>query len=172
MPLDRDEMIALASGIRQGVKKAESIPLRLDAYDQAVEVEEAHKASLQSRLSLENIQTEWAAYANSIESNLLRMALTGAGLQLNGHILLVTVKSITDRNHVQGETLRLLDTLRRRLHDMSLKIELAIDETKAQEQLVARPQRALTSKEKLERLKESNPMVEEFLRRFDLKMDE
>ncbi len=172
MPLDRNEMIALASGIRQGVKKAESIPLRLDAYDQAVEVEEAHKASLQSRLSLENIQTEWAAYANSIESNLLRMALTGADLQLNGHILLVTVKSITDRNHVQGETLRLLDTLRRRLHDMSLKIELAIDETKAQEQLVARPQRALTAKEKLEKLKTANPMVDELMRRFDLKLDE
>jgi hypothetical protein len=172
LPLDRDEMIALASGIRQGVKKAESIPLRLDAYDQAVEVEEAHKASLQSRLSLENIQTEWAAYASSIESNLLRMALTGAELRLEGHILMVTVKSITDRNHVQGETLRLLDTLRHRLHDMTLKIEVAIDETKAREQVVARPARALTTKEKLERLKEANPMVDELLKRFDLKLDE
>lgn len=172
MPLDRSEMIALASGIRQGVKKAESIPLRLDAYDEAVEVEEARKAGLQSRLSLENIQAEWATYANSIESNLVRMALTGADLRLEEHLLTVTVKSIIDRNHVQNEVMRLLDTLRHRLHDMSLKIELAIDETKAREQQVVRPPRALTAKEKLDRMKEANPMLDELMKRFDLKMDE
>jgi DNA polymerase III subunit gamma/tau len=172
LPLDRDEMIALASGLRQGAKKAESIPLRLDAYDQAVEVEEAHKASLQSRLSLENIQTEWAAYARTMESNLVRMAFTNANLQLDDSLLTVTVKSAMDRSHVQGEAMRLLDTLRRRLHDMSLKIEFAIDESKALEQVVARPARALTAKEKLERLKEVNPIVDELLKRFDLKLEE
>ena len=172
MPLDRSEMIALASGIRQGVKKAESIPLSLDAYDQAVEVEEAHKASLQSRLSLENIKTEWAAYAQSMESNLVRMALTNADLRLDAHLLTVTVRSAIDRSHVQGETTRLLDTLRHRLHDMSLKFELVVDDTKAREQVIARPQRALTTKEKLDRLKTTNPMVEELVKRFDLKLDE
>jgi DNA polymerase-3 subunit gamma/tau len=172
MPLDRSEMIALASGIRQGVKKSESIPLRLDAYDQAVEVEEAHKASLQSRLSLENIRTEWAAYAQSMDSNLVRMAFTGAELRLDQHLLTVTVKSGIDRSHVQGEITRLLDTLRHRLHDMSLKIELVIDETKAREQTIAKPARAFTAKEKFERLKSSHPMVDELVKRFDLKMDE
>ena len=172
MPLDRSEMIALASGIRQGMKKAESIPLSLDAYDQAVEVEEAHKASLQSRLSLENIKTEWAAYAQSMESNLVRMALTNADLRLDAHLLTVTVRSAIDRSHVQGETTRLLDTLRHRLHDMSLKFELVVDDTKAREQVIARPQRALTTKEKLDRLKTTNPMVEELVKRFDLKLDE
>lgn len=171
-PLDREEMIALASGLRQGVKKAESIPLSLDAYDQAVEMEEAHKASLQSRLSIENVKTEWAAYAKAIDSNLVRMALQGATLSLDDKTLIVKVKSAMDRNHVQGENLRLLDTLRHKLHDMTLKIQLAIDESLASEQLVVRPARALTSKEKIERMKESNPEVEELLRRFDLKLDE
>ena len=170
--LDRTEMIALASGLRQGVKKAESIPLRLDAYDQAVEVEEARKASLQSRLSLENIKTEWAAYAASVESNLVRIAFNSAELRLDEHILTATVSSVIDRNHIQGELMRLLDTLRQRLHDMRLKIEVTIDDTKAREQQPVRPVRPLTAKEKLERLKESNPMVDELLRRFELKMDE
>jgi hypothetical protein len=165
-------MIALASGLRQGVKKAESIPLRLDAYDQAVEVEEARKASLQSRLSLENIKTEWAAYAASVESNLVRIAFNSAELRLDEHILTATVSSVIDRNHIQGELMRLLDTLRQRLHDMRLKIEVAIDDTKVREQQPVRPVRPLTAKEKLERLKESNPMVDELLRRFELKMDE
>ena len=62
--------------------------------------------------------------------------------------------------------------LRQRLHDMRLKIELAIDDTKVREQQPVRPARPLTSKEKLDRLKESNPMVDELLRRFELKMDE
>lgn len=172
MPLDRDEMIALASGLRQGVKKAESISLRLDAYDEAVQVEETRKAGLQSRLSLENIRTEWAAYAQSVDSKLVQMAFTSADLQLQEHLLTVTVKSVIDRSHVQGEMSRLLDTLRQRLHDMNLKIELAIDETKAREQQVVRPARALTPREKLDKMKESNPMLEELLKRFDLKMDE
>lgn len=170
--LNHTARVALASSIQQGLKKVESIPLRLDAYEEAVQVEEARKAGMQSRLSIENIRTEWAAYATAVESNLVRLALNRAELSLQEHLLTVTVTSVTDRNHVQGEVMRLLDTLRQRLHDMRLKIELAIDDTKAREQQVVRPQRPLTAKEKIDRMKESNPMLEELMKRFELKMDE
>ena len=170
--LNHTARVALASSIQQGLKKVESIPLRLDAYEEAVQVEEARTAGMQSRLSIENIRTEWAAYATAVESNLVRLALNRAELSLQEHLLTVTVTSVTDRNHVQGEVMRLLDTLRQRLHDMRLKIELAIDDTKAREQQVVRPQRPLTAKEKIDRMKESNPMLEELMKRFELKMDE
>ena len=171
-PLSKKEMVELASGLRQGLKKAEPISLRLDAYEQAVETEEAEKAALESRLTLENARTEWKAYAESVESNLVRLALTSAELRLEEKLLIATVQTVTSRSHIQAETMRLLDTLRRRLHDTALKIQIELDETKAQEQAAARPQRPLTAKEKLDRMKEINPLVEDLLKRFELKLDE
>lgn len=171
-PLSKKEMIELASGLRQGLKKAEVISLRLDAYEQAVEVEEAEKAALESRLSLENAQTEWNAYANSLESKLVQLALTNAELRLEGKILHVAVGTITDRSHVQAEMMRLLDTLRHRLHDPALKIQIKLDESKAQELQAQMPKRPLTTKEKLDKMIEINPVVEDLMKRFDLKLDE
>jgi DNA polymerase III subunit gamma/tau len=107
-----------------------------------------------------------------LESNLVRLALSSAELQLSDNVLIVAINSSTNRNHVQAETPRLLDTLRRRLHHPALKIEVKLDESKAQEQLAARPARPLTAKERLDKMKESNPLVSELLRRFDLKMDD
>jgi tRNA uridine 5-carboxymethylaminomethyl modification enzyme len=95
-----------------------------------------------------------------------------AELRLNENILTAVVKSGMDRNHIQAELMRLLDTLRRRLHDPALKIQLEVDETKLQEQAYIKPQRPLTAREKLEKWKESNPVMEEWLRRFDLKLDD
>ena len=171
-PLSRSEMIELASGLRQGLKKAETIPLRLDAYEEAVAVEEAEKAALESRLSLENALSEWKTYAESIESKLVRLALASAELRLDDKVLTAVVATNTDRSHLQGELMRLLDTLRHRLHDPRLKIQVELDESKAQELLPQAPKRPLTAKEKLDNMKIVNSLVDDLLKRFDLRLDE
>ncbi len=171
-PLSRTEMIELASGLRQGVKKAETISLRLDAYEEAVAVEEAEKAALESRLSLENAQSEWKAYAESLESKLVRLALSNAELRLSDKMLTAVVASNTDRSHLQSELMRLLDTLRSRLHDPHLKIQILLDESKAQELQPQAPKRPLTAKEKLDNMKTVNPLVDDLLKKFDLRLDE
>ncbi len=171
-PLSRTEMIELASGLRQGVKKAETISLRLDAYEEAVAVEEAEKAALESRLSLENAQSEWKAYAESLESKLVRLALSNAELRLSDKMLTAVVASNTDRSHLQSELMRLLDTLRSRLHDPHLKIQILVDESKAQELQPQAPKRPLTAKEKLDNMKTVNPLVDDLLKKFDLRLDE
>jgi len=171
-PLSKKEMIELASGLRQGFKKAEVIPLSLDAYEQAVEVEEAEKAALESRLSLENAQYEWGHYTASVESPSLRQALTSAHLVLTDKTLSATVGMTTHRSLLQQELSRLLDALRQRLHDPALKIQILLDESKAQELRPQAPKRPLTAKEKLDKMKEVNPLVEDLLKRFDLKLDE
>ena len=170
--LGGSELAELRSGLRQGLKKAEVISLSLDSYEQAVATEEAQKAAQESRLSLENARSEWVAYAASLESNLVRLALTNATLQLEGKLLTATVGSGIDRSHLQGETMRLLDTLRRRLHDPTLKMEVVLDETKLAEQAAPKVQRPLTKLEKLERMKEMNPAVGDLIRRFDLRVDD
>lgn len=171
-PLSKKEMVELASSLRRGEKKAEVISLRLDAYEQAVEVEEAEKAALESRLSLENAQLEWDTYAASVESPTLRQAMAAAQLSLHDKTLSVLVGMTTHRNLLQQEFSRLLDTLRHRLHDPALKIQVSFDESKAQELRSQAPKRPLTKKEILDKMKENNPLVEDLLKRFDLKLDE
>jgi hypothetical protein len=153
--------------------KAEAIPMRLDAFDQLVEEEENHRASLQSRLSLENVRTEWQAYAAMLNSNLSRMALTKAELRLEGKVLTVLVGTTIDQNNVKAEVARVLETLRRRLHDNALKIEVILDDKKIAEQAQAvRVVRPLTAKDKLDKMKEISPFLEVFIQKFDLKLND
>lgn len=171
VPLSQEAMVNLSQGLRQGRMKAEAIPLRLDAFDQLVEEEEILRANLESRLSLENVQTEWSAYAELLHSNLVRMALSKAELRLEGKKLQVLVGTTIDQNNVKSELPRLLETLRRRLHDNALKIEVFLDETKIAEQVqAAQSVRPLTAKEKLDNMKEINPLVADLIHRFDLKL--
>jgi DNA polymerase-3 subunit gamma/tau len=171
-PLSKKEMIELASGLRQGLKKAEVISLSLDAYEQAVEVEEAEKAALESRLTLDNARAEWVAYSASVESPTLRQAMTAAELALDDKILSATVGMTTHRGLLQQELSRLLDRLRSKLHDPALKIQILLDEAKAQELRPQAPKRALTVREKLDKMKEINPLVEDLLKKFDLKPED
>jgi DNA polymerase-3 subunit gamma/tau len=170
--LSHDAISTISAEVKLGLKKSESISLRLDAYENAVELEDAHNATLQSRLTLENARTEWFTYAESVESKLMRLALTKATLSLEGCDLTASVGSTIDQNNIRSELSRLTDTLRRRLNDKELKIVVKLDDSKIQEEVAARPARPLTTKEKLEKIKEANPMVEELMRRFDLKLDD
>ncbi len=172
-PLSDDVLANISQGLRQGRMKAEAIPMRLDAFDQMVEEEENHKAGLESRISLENIHTEWQAYAALLNSNLSRLALTNAVLRLEGKILTVLVGTTIDQNNVKTEVPRLLETLRRRLHDAALKIEVVLDDRKiAQQAQAARTGRPLNNKEKLDKMKEANPLVDDLIKKFDLKLND
>jgi DNA polymerase-3 subunit gamma/tau len=171
--LPSDVLADISQGIRQGRMKAEAIPMRLDAFDQLVEEEENHRASLESRLSLENVRTEWHAYAALLNSNLSRMALSNAELRLEGKTLTVLVGTTIDQNNVKAEVLRVMETLRRRLHDNALKIEVLLDDKKIAEQAqAAKVVRPLTIKDKLDNMKEVNPLVEDLIKRFDLKLND
>lgn len=171
--LSSDVLADISQGIRQGRMKAEAIPMRLDAFDQLVEEEENHRASLESRLTLENVRTEWHAYTALLNSNLSRMALSNAELRLEGKILTVLVGTTIDQNNVKAEVLRVMETLRRRLHDNALKIEVLLDDKKIAEQAQAsRVVRPLTIKDKLDKMKETNPLVEDLIKKFDLKLND
>ncbi|MDO8365330.1 MAG: DNA polymerase III subunit gamma/tau [Saprospiraceae bacterium] len=172
-PLSSDLLADISQGLRQGRMKAEAIPMRLDAFDQLVEEEENHRAGLESRLSLENVRTEWHTYAALLNSNLSRMALTKAELRLEGKILNVLVGTTIDQNNVKAEVPRMLETLRRRLHDTALKIEVVLDDKKLAEQAqAARVVRPMSTKEKLDKMKEANPLVDDLIKKFDLKLND
>jgi DNA polymerase III subunit gamma/tau len=167
----RTQMVDVNARLRRGDLKAETIPLSLDAYEQAVKAEETARAGLQSRLSLDNVIVEWRNYAQALDSNLVRLAMTSADLRLEEKTLIATVKSGVDRNHIQGEILRLLDVIRQKMHDVAFKIQIEIDESKVQEQVTPRPMRPLTAAEKVERMKAQNPAIGDLIQKFDLRAE-
>ncbi len=171
--LSPSAMSELKAEIRLGLKRADKISLSLEAFEEAVAVEEAEKAALESRLDLENAQTEWRAFAERSPSPTLRQAMSEADLALEGKTLVVQVGLSMHRGLIQEELSRLLDTLRVRLHDPALKIRIQIDEARAARiQEAAQTQKPLTTKEKFDKMRELNPLVDDLLERFDLKLDE
>ncbi|MFM8487948.1 MAG: hypothetical protein ACKOCH_16575, partial [Bacteroidota bacterium] len=155
-----------------GLRKSETVSLRLDAYESAVELEEARNATLTSRLSLENARNEWKLYAESIDSKLARISLNNAELTLNGKTVTATVGSLIDQNNLKAELLKVTDVLRSRLNDRAIVVEVQLDEQKAVTQSAARPARPLTAREKLDKMRESNPLIDDLIRTFDLKPDD
>lgn len=171
--LSPEAMSTLNTEIRLGLKRADKISLRLEDFEEAVAVEEAEKAGQESRLTLDNARSEWVAFAELNPSPTLRQAMAGATLRLEDQTLIATVGLSVHRGLILEELSRLLDTLRARLQDTALKIRVDIDEAKiAEMQAAAQPKKPLTTKEKLDKMREVNPLVTDLLQRFDLKLDE
>ncbi|MDX2133525.1 MAG: DNA polymerase III subunit gamma/tau [Saprospiraceae bacterium] len=168
-PLDPNEVAALKQNLKQGIQKAERIPLRLDAFEQAVAVEEAHKAGLESRLTLENARSEWLQYADKQESPTLRQAFAAAELHLDQKTLHVRVGLNLQKNALQQESIKLLDTLRQQLHDPQIRISIEVDESRAPQE-PPKPTRPLTPHEKIENMKNNNPLVADLIERLGLKI--
>ncbi|MBL7798175.1 MAG: DNA polymerase III subunit gamma/tau [Saprospiraceae bacterium] len=171
--LNAEAMTALKSDLRLGLKRAEKVSLRLEDFEEAVAVEEIERAGRESRLSLDNAASEWRAFAETTPSPTLRQAMTGASLRLDDKTVVVTVGLTVHRALILEELTHLLDTLRTHLHDPAIKIRVELDEAKmAEAQAAAQPKRPLTTKEKLDKMREVNPLVADLLNRFDLKLDE
>ncbi|MEQ1745310.1 MAG: hypothetical protein ABMA02_07790, partial [Saprospiraceae bacterium] len=171
--LSAEAVSSLKTELRMGLKRAEKVSLRLEDFEEAVAVEELELAGRESRLTLENACTEWKNFAEMTPSPTLRQALTGAVIHLEGKIVVAIVGLTVHRALIQEEINHLLDTLRTHLHDPAIKIRVELDEAKAAEiQAAGQTKRPLTTKEKLDKMRENNPLVIELLQRFDLKLDE
>ena len=171
--LTDDAISNLNTDLKLGLKRADKISLRMEDFEAAVEVEEAEIAARESRLTLENAQTEWAAFAEKNPSPTLRQAMTAATLRLEDKLLIAELALSMHRGLIQDEMGQLLDQLRAQLHEPALKVRLEIDEAKAAEiQAANQSKKPLTVKEKLDKMREVNPLVSDLLSRFDLKLDE
>lgn len=172
LELSRDDYAELSTNLRRGIKKAEGIALRLDAYEAAVEVDEATRAALESRLSLENANVEWRAYAENLDSQVLRQAMLAAKIHLEEKTIWASVGLALHRNTLLNESTRLLDTLRHRLHDPAVRLRIEVDESLAPASMDNKPVRPVTNADKLKSMEAANPLVAELVDRFKLKLEE
>ncbi len=171
--LKPEELSALSVDLRLGLRKADKISLKLEAFEEAVQVEEEARAARTSRVSLENAQAEWERYAESARTPTLRQAMQSAELRLEEKTIVARIGSSVHQGYIREEGMRLLDYLRQQLHDVQVKIRLELDEVKQAElQAATASNKPLTTKEKFDKMREINPLVNDLVQRFDLKLEE
>lgn len=167
VPLDQKAVEALKKNIQHGVQKVERIPLRLDAFEEAVAAEDARKASLQSKLNLLNASQYWLSYAETVESPSLQQAFIGSNLTLKDKTLVAKVGMSLHKNALIQALGKLLPEMQQALQDPLLRIQIDLDES-LQPQEPTRPARPASSQEKLDAFKQINPIVNDLVDRLGL----
>jgi len=133
-----------------------------EAENQLVEVKD---------LTIEQVKKAWMAYAKSVELASYRSFLQKSEIGLDGDAIKVKVSSELALSNIQQDG-QILETLRRELHAPALVLNVKVDENKKQAPPPERPKHLMTSKEKYLAMRETNPLLQEMQRRFDLRPDE
>lgn len=120
-------------------------------------------------LSLGQVQAAWEEYTEALDQETVKGILRNADLVLEGEKLLVKVSSPLAENTIRQES-GLMEHLRSKLNRPQLGLFIEIDKSKTPE--TPRPKRIHSSKEKYLAMRESNPLIQELQKRFDLRPDE
>lgn len=120
-------------------------------------------------LDAEAVRHALDAYVAQVEKDSLKAVINNADLLPDGQTLTFIVGSKVDESTLRNEK-GLMDFLREQLNAPTLSITIERDESKAPEPVKrAKP---LTAKEKFLLMSETNPLVREVQKRFDLRPDE
>jgi DNA polymerase III subunit gamma/tau len=147
---------------------AQKMSFNLDAFDSQVKADDAENESKQSRLSVENARSEWIKFAENNDSQALKNYLLTAEISVEGNKIVAQVGGELAKNMILQEP-TLMEMLRKNLHEPLLDLEVQVDEVRAAANRPAPPPRKLMPKEIYEKMKETNPLIEELVKRFDLK---
>lgn len=144
---------------------------KLDAMMAELQEEEATSADPPAEpVTLERAQAAWAAYMDNCEQASVKAILRNAELALTGEQeLLVTVASNLAENTIRQED-NLVAHLRETLAAPDLMMRIEVDKSSAPEP--PKPKRLLNPKEKYLAMRETNPLLQEMQKRFDLRPDE
>ncbi|MDZ4680895.1 MAG: DNA polymerase III subunit gamma/tau [Saprospiraceae bacterium] len=120
-------------------------------------------------LNLEATQGVWHRYVDEFAKEALRGLMRPAGWQVEGMKLTVKVGSPLAENTIRQET-PLMEFLRKELRAPDMMLYITVEKSLAQEMPVK--QRPLNAQEKYIKMREVNPVITEFQKRFSLHPDE
>lgn len=146
---------------------------KLDAMLAELKEEEAQTVTVISTepLTLERAQNAWQQYIDSCEQESVKVILRNSSLTLQGEQeLVVTVSSNLAENTVRQED-GLVEHLRKVLQSPNILMRVEVDKSNAPEP-PPKPKRLMSSKEKYLAMRETNPLLQEMQKRFDLRPDE
>jgi DNA polymerase-3 subunit gamma/tau len=118
--------------------------------------------------TLERTQAAWDEYAQTLEQESTKATMRNTELSLEGYTLKALVSSALAENTIRQES-GLMEHLRAALGAPQLILEFELDKSKVKEVV---PKRILSSKEKYLAMRETNPLIQEMQKRFDLRPDE
>jgi DNA polymerase-3 subunit gamma/tau len=112
----------------------------------------------------EEMQTVWTEYTANVESdgkyNLLSHLTMGVP-KLEGSIIHLEFPNQTIKTEVERAKYELLGFLREKLQNYDIDLDITVNET-------AEKKYAYTTREKFDKLKEMNPLIEKLRQEFDL----
>lgn len=145
---------------------------KLDTMLAEIKEEEAQSPGEQQTepVTIERAQEAWGTYIDSSSQESVKVIMRNAELALLGEQeIQVTVSSNLAENTVRQED-GLIEYLRNNLKAPGLMMRLEVDKSSAPEP--PKPKRPMTSKEKYLAMRETNPLLQEIQKRFDLRPDE
>lgn len=145
---------------------------KLNAILEEIKEEEANATveEVAEPVTLERTREAWKAYIDQCEQESVKVIMRNAELGLLGEDeLQVTVSSNLAENTVRQED-GLIEHLRATLKSPGLMMRVEVDKSSVPEP--PKPKRLMTSKEKYLSMRETNPLLQEIQKRFDLRPDE
>ncbi|MCB0703997.1 MAG: DNA polymerase III subunit gamma/tau [Saprospiraceae bacterium] len=142
----------------------------LRSIESEIKQSAADDALLPTELRKEDVEMAWAAFADQVESDSLKAVMQQTELAVeDGKMIVIVGRKFSESQIRQAD--EMMDFLREKLNMPGLIREFRIDESLAPAVEVVKPKKLLTNKEKLQLMKEENPLIAEFGKRFDLQED-
>lgn len=130
------------------------------------------QATAESKLNIANLTTAWQSYIEKIDSQVVKIAFSKAVYSLKGKVITVNVGSAHAKNTIQQAS-DFIPFLSENLVEpqISLKIEIDSALLPAVEEQPER-KKILTPRERYVKMRETNVLIEDLQRRFELKPEE
>ena len=136
-----------------------------------VESDDVEKEQRTSLLDQENLELTWNAYFKQSTSPSLRNVAKNAILSIEGDDQIIAVVNSSMSKSLIQQELELMGFLRDKLQHEKLLFTVRIDASNVPVDNTPKPTKLATPKEKYEKMKEINPLVEDLRRKFDLQLD-
>ncbi|MEM1319121.1 MAG: DNA polymerase III subunit gamma/tau [Bacteroidota bacterium] len=156
-----------ANKLQLGGGKKNSL-FSLDAIDEAVVKEQKQQGQDTVELNLDEVKKSWLKYAERLTSPARKDTMVKAELQLQEQEITVVVARKMGKELIQQEK-ELMSFMRQQLSSPHLTMKCIIDPSK-QIEAPTKP-KVLTPKEIYDEMRQSNSMIEEMRKRFDLGID-
>jgi len=145
--------------------------LSLDKLEEEIDDNDAAQEEQTSKLTNENLQNAWNEFTETVQSPTVRNTLRKTDLVIENNQVVASVGTRMAKEMIQAET-DLMPYIRKELNDRRLALKVVIDPNKAPApDPSTKPKKLITNKEKFEKMREINPLVDKLRTLFDLQSD-
>ena len=135
-----------------------------------IQQEEDQQNGSRKALTLEGVLEIWQNYISQSSSPVVKQILGNTQLSLDVKNIRAIVATQHAKNTILQET-AVIEKIREHFHDNEITLQVDIDQSLVKASDIKKPKSLLTNKEKFEQLRKKNPLLDDFRRRFDLKLD-